>query len=128
PPRRPLHGLIDVSRLDAGLVPVERRPIALRRLLSGLDEEFGVQARDLGVSLRVVTSHAWVDSDPARLKGIVDKFLSNALRYARGGRVLIGCRRRGDSIEIQVVDTGPGIAADQHEAGVAECTQLQNTP
>lgn len=121
-----LHGLIDVSRLDAGLVPVERRPIALHRLLSGLGEEFGVQARGLGVSLRVVASHAWVDSDPALLKRILDNFLSNALRYAPGGRVLIGCRRRGASIEIQVVDTGPGIPANQHEAVFEEFTQLHN--
>jgi signal transduction histidine kinase len=121
-----LHGLIDVSRLDAGLVPVERQPIALRRLLSGLDEEFGVQARDLGVSLHVVTSHAWVSSDPALLKRILDNFLSNALRYAPGGRVLLGCRRRGNSIEIQVVDTGPGIPADQHEMVFEEFTQLHN--
>jgi signal transduction histidine kinase len=121
-----LHGLIDVSRLDAGLVPVERRPIALSQLISGLGEQFGAQARDLGVSLHVVTSQAWVDSDPALLKRILDNFLSNALRYAPGGRVLIGCRRRGDSIEIQVVDTGPGIPADQHEAVFEEFTQLHN--
>ena len=121
-----LHGLIDVSRLDAGLVPVERRPIALGQLLSGLGEQFGAQARETGVSLHVVPSQAWVDSDPALLKRILDNFLSNALRYARGGRVLIGCRRRGDSIEIQVVDTGPGIPADQHEAVFEEFTQLHN--
>jgi signal transduction histidine kinase len=121
-----LHGLIDVSRLDAGLVPVERQPIALRRLLSGLDEEFGVQARDLGVSLHVVTSHAWVSSDPALLKRILDNFLSNALRYAPGGRVLLGCRRRGNSIEIQVIDTGPGIPADQYEMVFEEFIQLHN--
>ncbi|WP_296385475.1 ATP-binding protein [Reyranella sp.] len=121
-----LHGLIDVSRLDAGLVPVERRPLALGQLISGLGEEFAVQARDRDISLRVVTSHAWVDSDPALLKRILDNFLSNALRYAPGGRVLIGCRRRGDSIEIQVVDTGPGIPADQLEAVFEEFTQLHN--
>ena len=121
-----LHGLIDVSRLDAGVVPVDRRPIPLSQLISGLGEEFGAQARDLGVSLRVVASHAWVDSDPALLKRILDNFVSNALRYAPGGRVLIGCRRHGASIEIQVVDTGPGIPADKHEAVFEEFTQLHN--
>ncbi len=121
-----LHGLIDVSRLDAGLVPVERRPISLAQLISGLGEEFAIQARDRGVSLRAVTSHAWVDSDPALLKRILDNFLSNALRYAPGGRVLVGCRRRGDSMDIQVVDTGPGIPANQHAAVFEEFTQLHN--
>ncbi|MBI2739225.1 MAG: response regulator [Rhodospirillales bacterium] len=121
-----LHGLIDVSRLDAGLVPVERRPFPLAQLISGLGEEYGVQARDRGVSLRVVASRAWVDSDPVLLKRILDNFLSNALRYASGGRIVIGCRRRGASIEIQVVDTGPGIPADQHAAVFEEFTQLHN--
>ncbi|MBY0322829.1 MAG: response regulator [Reyranella sp.] len=121
-----LHGLIDVSRLDAGLVPVDRRPIPLAQLISGLGEEYGAQARDRGVSLRVVASRAWVDSDPVLLKRILDNFLSNALRYASGGRVLVGCRRRGSSIEIQVVDTGPGIPADQQAAVFEEFTQLHN--
>ncbi|QCI68640.1 hybrid sensor histidine kinase/response regulator [Phreatobacter stygius] len=121
-----LHGLIDVSRLDAGLVSVERRPIALMRLIQGLREEFGGQARDRGITLRAVPSNAWVESDPALLKRILDNFLSNALRYAPGGRVLIGCRRRGDRVEIQVVDTGPGIPADQHAAVFEEFTQLHN--
>ncbi|MBN8941435.1 MAG: hybrid sensor histidine kinase/response regulator [Rhizobiales bacterium] len=121
-----LHGLIDVSRLDAGLVAVERRPIALARLIAGLGEEFGPQARERGITLRVVPSSAWVESDPALLKRILDNFLSNALRYAPGGRVLVGCRRRGAMVEIQVHDTGPGIPADQHEAVFEEFTQLHN--
>lgn len=121
-----LHGLIDVSRLDAGLVPVERRPISLSRLISGLREEFGAQARERGIELSAVASTAWVESDPALLKRILDNFLSNALRYAPGGRILIGCRRGNGTIEIQVVDTGPGIPADQYEAVFEEFTQLHN--
>lgn len=121
-----LHGLIDVSRLDAGLVSVDRRPISLARLIAGLREEFGAQARERGITLRAVASEAWVESDPALLKRILDNFLSNALRYAPGGRVLIGCRRRGDRIEIQVLDTGPGIPGDQQEAVFEEFTQLHN--
>ncbi|MGL4288499.1 MAG: hybrid sensor histidine kinase/response regulator, partial [Phreatobacter sp.] len=121
-----LHGLIDVSRLDAGLVSVERRPISLARLIAGLREEFGAQARERGITLRAVPSDAWVASDPALLKRILDNFLSNALRYAPGGHVLIGCRRRGAMVEIQVHDTGPGIPVDQHEAVFEEFTQLHN--
>ncbi len=121
-----LHGLVDVSRLDAGLVPVKRRPIDLARMLSGLREEFVPQAEQRGIDLRLVAGSAWVESDPALLKRILDNFLSNALRYAPGGRVLIGCRRRGRAVEIQVVDTGPGIPADQHQAVFDEFTQLDN--
>lgn len=121
-----LHGLVDVSRLDAGLVPVSRRPIHLRRMLGDLGEEYAPQARERSIALRLVASDAWIESDPVLLKRILDNFLSNALRYAPAGRVLIGCRRRGDALEIQVVDTGPGIPAGQHQAVFEEFTQLDN--
>lgn len=121
-----LHGLIDVSRLDAGLVPVERRPISLARMLGDLHEEFSPQMLQHGVALRAVPLDVWVDSDPVLLKRILDNFLSNALRHAPNGRVLIGCRRRGAAVEIQVLDTGPGIPAEQHRAVFEEFTQLDN--
>lgn len=121
-----LHGLVDVSRLDAGLVPISRRPVHLRRMLSDLGEEYALQARERGAALRLVASDAWIESDPVLLKRILDNFLSNALRYAPAGRILIGCRRRGDALEIQVVDTGPGIPAGEHQAAFEEFTQLDN--
>lgn len=121
-----LHGLIDVSRLDAGLVPVQRRPISLARMLGDLREEFSPQALQRGAALRAVPLDVWVDSDPVLLKRILDNFLSNALRHAPGGRVLIGCRRRGEEVEIQVLDTGPGIPAGQQQSVFEEFTQLDN--
>ncbi|WP_244448732.1 hybrid sensor histidine kinase/response regulator [Bosea sp. LC85] len=121
-----LHGLIDVSRLDAGLVPVQRRPISLARMLGDLREEFAPQALQRGVALRAVPLDVWADSDPVLLKRILDNFLSNALRHAPDGRVLIGCRRRGGAVEIQVVDTGPGIPSGQHQAVFEEFVQLDD--
>lgn len=121
-----LHGLVDVSRLDAGLVPVSRRPIHLRRMLDDLGEEYAPQARERGIALRLAASDAWIESDPILLKRILDNFLSNALRHAPAGRVLIGCRRRGDALEIQIVDTGPGIPAGQLQTVFEEFTQLDN--
>lgn len=121
-----LHGLIDVSRLDAGLVPVRRRPISLAQMLCDLREEFMPQALQRGIALRVVPLDVWADSDPVLLKRILDNFLSNALRHAPDGRVLIGCRRRGSAIEILVVDTGPGIPYGQHQAVFEEFVQLDN--
>lgn len=121
-----LHGLVDVSRLDAGLVPVNRRPIHLRPMLADLRDEYAPQARQRGIVLRLSASDAWIESDPVLLKRILDNFLSNALRYAPAGRVLIGCRRRGDALEIQVADTGPGIPTGQHQAVFEEFAQLDN--
>ncbi|WP_448951221.1 ATP-binding protein [Labrys neptuniae] len=121
-----LHGLIDVSRLDAGLVPVEVRALPLRPLFAGLREEYAGQARERGSDLRVVDSSAWVESDPVQLKRILDNFLSNALRYAPEGRVVVGVRRRGEAAEIVVADDGPGIAPDQQGLVFEEFTQLDN--
>lgn len=121
-----LDGLVDVSRLDAGLVPVNRRPVHLRQVLADLGEQFAAQASQRGIDLRVVPGRAWVDTDPVLLRRILDNLLSNALRYAPGRRVLVGSRRRGKAVEILVIDTGPGIPAGQQQAVFEEFTQLAN--
>ena len=121
-----LHGLIDVSRLDAGLVPVEPQSLSLSQLLSSLREEYAGQARERGIDLRIVTCSAWVHSDPVQLKRILDNFLSNALRYAPAGRVVVGARRRGKTLDIVVADDGPGIPADQQGLVFEEFTQIDN--
>lgn len=121
-----LNGLIDVSRLDAGLVPVKRRPACLRQILTDLAEQFAPQAREHGIALRLVPGHAMIETDPALLRRILDNFLSNALRYAPGSRVLIGSRCRGEAVEIFVIDAGPGIPAAQQQAVFEEFTQLEN--
>lgn len=121
-----LHGLIDVSRLDAGLVPVEPQPLALAQLLAGLREEYAGLARERDVDLRVVASTAWVRSDAVQLKRILDNFISNALRHAPGGRVVVGARRRAGAMQITVADDGPGIPTDQQGLVFEEFTQLDN--
>ena len=103
-----LVALLDVSKLDAGAVTAQ--PIAFSiDLLTTLAQEFTAIARERGIELRLVQSTAGVRSDPALLRRIVQNFLSNALRYTESGRVLVGCRRRGPDLRIEVWDTGPGI-------------------
>jgi len=97
-----LNRLLDISRLDAGVVTVAREPISLARLFSGLEDEFAGAAASRGIEWRVVDSSLWVDSDPVLLKRILDNLISNALLYTEKGRVLLGCRRRGTSVEIQI--------------------------
>ncbi|MDK3022180.1 hybrid sensor histidine kinase/response regulator [Cupriavidus taiwanensis] len=112
-----LDGLLDASRLDAGLMPVRRRPLPLARLLAEVGEEYAGQARQRGSVLRVVPARAWVDSDPDLLKRILDNLVVNALRHAPRASILVGARRRAGAMEIQVIDTGPGIAP-AHQARV----------
>ena len=121
-----LNGLLDISRLDAGVVTVARETVSLSQLFYHLSNEFAPAAKDRGLDWRVVESRLQVDSDPMMLKRILGNLLSNAFRYTRSGGVLLGCRRRGASVEIQIWDTGPGIPAEQHAMVFEEFVQLQN--
>ncbi len=121
-----LDALLDISKLDAGVVTVAREPVSLRRLFSDLKAEFSGIARNQDLDWRVVATDAWVDTDPMMLKRVLDNLLSNAFRYTRTGRVLIGCRRRGAAVEVQVWDTGVGIPVSEQGAIFEEFVQLQN--
>ncbi|WP_235911600.1 hybrid sensor histidine kinase/response regulator [Mesorhizobium xinjiangense] len=121
-----LDSLLDISRLDAGVATPAREPVCLRDLINGLRTEYSGMAEECGLDWRAVGSSAFVDSDPMMLKRILGNLLSNAFRYTPEGRVLLGCRRRGAEIEIQVYDTGIGIPADQQSAIFDEFYQLHN--
>ncbi|SEN45167.1 His Kinase A (phospho-acceptor) domain-containing protein [Pseudomonas sp. ok272] len=121
-----LNGLLDISQLDAGVVPVTREAVSVERLFADLADEFGANARARLLHWRVRPRGLWVDSDPVLLKRMLDNLLSNAFRYTHEGGVLLGCRRRGTSLEIQVFDTGPGIARKYREQIFEEFVQLHN--
>lgn len=121
-----LHGLLDISRLDAGIVQPEPREISLTELFADLEREFADAARAKSLRLRCVPNRHWIRSDPLLLRRILDNFLGNAIRYTQRGRILLGCRRRGDALEIQVCDSGIGIAPEQHETIFQEFAQIDN--
>ncbi|GHA99825.1 hybrid sensor histidine kinase/response regulator [Modicisalibacter luteus] len=104
-----LGTLLDISKLDAGALTPRRSHFALSDIFRPLRAEFEVMAEERGLDLNVVSTKAWVDSDTQMLRRIIQNFLSNALRYTQHGRVLLGCRRRGERLSIEVWDTGPGI-------------------
>lgn len=112
-----LDALLDIAKLDAGAIKPEPRSIPLGPLLKSLGDAFAPLAERSGIELRMVPSHAWVMTDPALLRRVLQNYLSNAIRYGRGSarrpRVVMGCRRIGDTIRIVVRDNGPGIAANQ---------------
>ncbi len=108
-----LGTLVDISRLDAGVLTPDVAPFAVSQLLDALAEEFRQMAGARGLAFRYVPSSAWVESDLALLARVIRNLMSNAVRYTESGRVLLGCRRRrvGQQywLEILVGDTGPGI-------------------
>jgi len=120
-----LDALLDVSRLDAGSYRPEVAPFALADLFDSLRQQFAVVAEQRGLTLHVVPSSLSVRSDAQLLRRIVANFLSNALRYTRSGGVLLGVRRMGGDLRIEVWDSGPGIAAEQQARIFGEFQRLE---
>ncbi|WP_111494028.1 hybrid sensor histidine kinase/response regulator [Marinobacter bohaiensis] len=108
-----LGTLVDISKLDAGVIQPDVNAFDLRDLLNNLAREFRQMALGEGVELRFVASSAVVASDSQLLARILRNFLTNAIRYTGSGSILLGCRRHPHSVELQVWDTGPGIPADK---------------
>jgi signal transduction histidine kinase len=121
-----LNALLDVSKLDAGVVKPEISQFALNTVLMRLDAEFLPIALQNQNRLKIRPTDAWVISDATMLERMLRNLIGNALRHTQEGRILIGARRRRDKIEIQVLDTGPGIPADQLDEIFVEFHQLNN--
>lgn len=126
--QRLLDGLRDVSRLDAGAVVPVRTGVAVDDMLQPLAEEYRLRGIEQGIALRHVRTGLRVVTDPALLDRVLRNLLENALRYTPpGGRVLLGCRRHGREVRLQVVDTGIGIPGDQLGVIFEEFQQLGNS-
>lgn len=125
---RLLNSLLDVSRLDANAVVVTPMPVSLDTVFSELDDDLADTAISKGLRLDVMQSRLWAHTDPVVLRRILDNLVSNAIRYTRRGRVLVGARPRGANVEIQVWDSGVGIAANQLDAIFGEFYQVNSTP
>ncbi|WP_368448188.1 hybrid sensor histidine kinase/response regulator [Cobetia amphilecti] len=123
-----LGTLVDISRLDAGVLTADVAVFPVRELLDVLAEEYRQLGAARGLELHYVASHLSIASDLQLLARVVRNFLSNALRHVPAGRargrVLLGCRRRGDWLEITVADNGPGIAEHQREVVFQEFRRL----
>jgi signal transduction histidine kinase len=111
-----LRTLLDISKLDVGVLKPEPRPLLISSLFDPLKQEFAPFAAKRGLSLTIQPSSHAVISDPMMLRRILQNLLANALRYTQKGRVLMGCRQKGDKLQIQVHDTGPGIPEGQRQA------------
>ncbi|CAJ1879229.1 Adaptive-response sensory-kinase SasA [Aeromonas hydrophila] len=119
--------LLDISRLEAGKFKAKKLDFALRDVFDNLKAEFGVLAQAGGIQFSVVESGVAVYSDVRLLRRVLQNFLTNAFRYNPGGRVLLGCRRLGDKVRIEVWDNGPGVPADKQEAIFDEFSRLDHS-
>lgn len=108
-----LHGmlgaLLDLSRLEAGVIEPVITDVPLADILAHMVNEYQPQAEAAGLAFRAVGCSERVCTDPTLLMLVLRNLLSNAIKHTTSGEVLFGCRRRRDAIEIQIWDTGPGI-------------------
>jgi len=121
-----LDAILDISRLDAGVIAPEVVDFGVHTLLARLDTAFAPSAAEKGLRWRVIPSRLCVRSDPVLLERILLNLAANAVRYTGRGGIAIGCRRRGGRVRIQVWDTGIGIPPEQQEAIFQEFYQLAN--
>ncbi len=122
-----LNTLLDINQIEAGVVRVERLDFAIDDLLRDLKDAFTYQASAHGLDLRVVFCGLVVHSDSNLLQQILRNLVSNALKYTKAGRVLLGCRRHGEFLRIEIWDTGIGIPDADLGSIFEEYHQLDNT-
>jgi signal transduction histidine kinase len=120
------NSLLDISKLDAGVLAPKIVDFSIARLLQKIETTFDQAAREKGLRLRVIRSDAWVRSDVLLLERILLNLVSNAMRYTLRGGVIVGCRRRGDMLRIEVWDSGPGIPEGHKQNIFGEFFQLPN--
>ncbi len=121
-----LDTLLDINQLEAGIVRREIIDFPINAVLDELNSQFAYHETVDRLDLHVVRSSLSVRSDPRLLAQMICNLVSNAVKYTAAGRILIGCRRRGDKLRIEVWDTGIGIPADQLSAIFEEFHQLDN--
>ncbi|WP_231949216.1 ATP-binding response regulator [Herminiimonas arsenitoxidans] len=120
-------GLLNISRLDAGVIRPRLRHCSLTALFNQLQLEYAPQAAAKSLILRL--HHASVPavySDPVLLDRILRNLVDNAIRHTKRGGILIGCRRRGQFLQVEVWDTGVGIAPADQEKIFMEFHQIGN--
>ncbi|MGE0627110.1 MAG: NahK/ErcS family hybrid sensor histidine kinase/response regulator, partial [Hyphomicrobiaceae bacterium] len=122
-----LSALIDISRMDAGRLEPEIADFALAELFERMEVEFAPVASRKGLKLRMLPTRQWVRSDRRLVKRVLQNLVANALKYTGRGRVLVGVRRRGDRLRIEVHDMGPGIPRSKYAAIFKEFERLETS-
>ena len=121
-----MSALLDMSRIDSGALTPQPGPFEVRDLMHKIAVEFAPQASGKSIALKLVDSSAVALADRTLVARIVQNLVSNAIKYTRpGGRVLVGSRRRGNRVRLDVIDTGIGFNRDQQSLLFAEFSRLE---
>ena len=120
------EGLLDLSKLEAGVVQPRLAPVDVDALFDRVSQVFRPLALERGLDLRFRSDGEWVLSDATLLEQVISNLVSNAIRATTHGGVLIAARRRGDMLRFEIHDTGRGIAAEDVKRIFHEYVQLDN--
>lgn len=118
--------LLDLSRLESGMMQINKIDFSLQSVIKRFKNEFDIQARDKAISIAWPEEDVWLRSDPDLLESILRNFISNAIRYTDKGGVTLRLRSDGDHVCIETVDTGTGIPLEEQETIFDEFHQLGN--
>ncbi|MES0879899.1 PAS domain-containing hybrid sensor histidine kinase/response regulator [Roseibium sp. SCP14] len=121
-----LGAVLDISRLDTGALKPEPSVFRLDELLRGLALDFQPVAQEKGLELKIVPTSVSVRTDRRLLRRLLQNLVSNALKYTQKGKVLVGCRRRGNRVLVEVYDTGMGIPKSKQKAIFQEFHRLDD--
>jgi PAS domain S-box-containing protein len=108
-----LSSLLDINRLETGNLRPSKRDFAVNEIFNSAATDLLQPLKEKGLQWCVVPTSIVVHSDKHMLEDMIRNLLSNAIRYTDRGKILLGCRRAGDNVRIEVWDTGIGIAGDQ---------------
>lgn len=121
-----LNALLDINQIDAGIVRAEMADFPVNDLLHRLKDEFNYHTQAKGIVFQKVPCGLLINSDQRLLEQMIRNLLSNALKYTKHGKILLGCRRRGGVLSIEVWDTGAGIPPEELQEIFEEYHQLDN--
>jgi two-component system CheB/CheR fusion protein len=121
-----LNTLLDINQIEVGAVKADLADISINEMFDRLRDELTYHAQAAGLALRVLPCALFVRSDPRLLEQMIRNLLSNALKYTQRGKVLVGCRRRGGKLRIEIWDTGIGIPTSELQLIFEEYHQLDN--
>ncbi|WP_321390097.1 PAS-domain containing protein [Emcibacter sp.] len=123
-----IRALLDISKLDAGGMRPNVSRFALHDILDDLVSDFSIIAGQKNINIHYVPTGAYVESDKGLLFSVLQNLISNAVRYTSTGRILVGCRRKGEEITVYVYDTGIGIPGDKIDSIFNEFERLKDIP
>jgi Na+/proline symporter/signal transduction histidine kinase/CheY-like chemotaxis protein len=118
--------LAEISRIESGNIKLNISSFSLKSLFDDIAKEFSASAMEHKVEFRVRSNTMWLRSDRSLLRRILQNLIGNAFRYASPGKILLGARAKGDMVDIQVLDNGPGIPEEKQTMVFEQFTQLDN--